>query len=660
MLKSCSTARSSIGSLFDLCCRHVFTSLALLVLLFCQNFGIFVESIAAAPGTFFPPKPSVYAIIIGIDDYSGPLQRLRFPSLDAKLVYTSLQKSRGSLTDESKAILLLNPSKDEIIGSIKSFVGKMTSEDYLLFYWAGHSSYSETEKELYLPTNELVSNSTKPGLPYKYLSIADELVKFSSKDSHIIFIGDGCNIGDGMLGRLAVEHPFFSVLSSTKFDEQANDGSEELGSSPFAFHFADALTVGGNDLDGDGLLSLEEVHHYIYPRLIKTAISIHGLAQHATVSGRFIHRVKLVKTPPIGNEFRIQGQIPDSLSSAKSLLINGQEFSRANVLLDGDNLLLSQNAVSEIRPGLNLLSDSKTKWLFWQEDNHVSEFKNPYKTSHAILVAIDNYESKGTEFPKLTKMVERSQELGNTLLSLGFPSDHIVELYNDDATSERLRDVLKSYYQGGKNEHVDRLFLYFGGHGGLESNTALLVTHDYNKDRPALSSFSLPELILQHARFINAHHMLIALDVCHAGLAAYTTLGTDGQNIDSDSRNPLAKLTLIKTAVEDRARNLLLAGTGKQKALWENGGIFTQALIKGLNGKADHDNNGIIQFGELRQFVRNQVNIKAGQTGIRQVPAGKVLDQYGEGRFLFIRGDVRESQHTRRKIPFADTLVRER
>ena len=68
--------------------------------------------------------------------------------------------------------------------------------------------------------------------------------------------------------------PYFSILSSSKLDEVALDGDQRLGSSPFAYYIAEALRGPSPDLDMDSFLSLEELHHYIYPRVVANTLSV--------------------------------------------------------------------------------------------------------------------------------------------------------------------------------------------------------------------------------------------------------------------------------------------------------------------------------------------------------------------------------------------------
>jgi hypothetical protein len=159
------------------------------------------------------------------------------------------------------------------------------------------------------------------------------------------------------------------------------------------------------------------------------------------------------------------------------------------------------------------------------------------------------------------------------------------------------------------------------------------VTYDYVQSRRLLTSFQSKDLIERHSRSIQASHVLFALDVCYAGLV----LLSPDERSSNQELEETERLALIERDVTRRARNIIVAGTGDQRALWENGGIFTAALIEGLQGKGDPFNTGVIQFDQLGIYVKNRVTISARRSGIMQVPKFVSMDEFGEGRVMFVR-----------------------
>src|SRR6266478_2801670 len=145
----------------------------------------------------------------------------------------------------------------------------------------------------------------------------------------------------------------------------------------------------------------------------------------------------------------------------------------------------------------------------------------------------------------------------------------------------------------------------------------------------------MSDLAERQSRNLRPHHALFTLDACDAGLSTKTLGGAELEKEEARLR-AFQRLTTIRRDTESKARNLLVAGTGDQQALYKNGGIFTRALAKGLEGDADANKDGVIQFEELLFYVRNRVTAEASITGVRQDPDGRVLNLYGPGRVLFL------------------------
>ncbi|GAK50718.1 hypothetical protein U14_01951 [Candidatus Moduliflexus flocculans] len=127
--------------------------------------------------------------------------------------------------------------------------------------------------------------------------------------------------------------------------------------------------------------------------------------------------------------------------------------------------------------------------------------------------------------------------------------------------------------------------------------------------------------------------MLVALDACSSGLALPNSLN---RFLNEEELVEFRQLSIIENDVREKARNILVAGTKDQDALYVNGGIFTNALINGLKGYADMNNDDIIQFRELVLYVRNMTVAEARQRGERQEPDSNKYERYGDGEIMFL------------------------
>jgi uncharacterized caspase-like protein len=231
-------------------------------------------------------------------------------------------------------------------------------------------------------------------------------------------------------------------------------------------------------------------------------------------------------------------------------------------------------------------------------------------------------------------MVENAQRLYDVLIGLGFPADHIRTFYNQAATQQNLNATLSEFWEGGRFEGASRLFFYFGGHGDGREGNGFLVTYDFDPKRPTITGFLMRDFAGRHFPLIKAHHFLVAIDSCSAGLAlpGMQTLGEGSTN-----RSSLISLAEIRADVKEPARNLLVAGTGASLAIADpnSGGIFTDVLIEGLKGNADPYKSGVIPFGDLLRYVRHEVIGRTAAMGVEQVPSGFRATEYGHGEVVF-------------------------
>ena len=279
--------------------------------------------------------------------------------------------------------------------------------------------------------------------------------------------------------------------------------------------------------------------------------------------------------------------------------------------------------------------------LFWGETRVLLKFENPYKNSYAIVSAIDDYDRVNdplrrgkTGFRPLGgTMVKDARDLVIALKHVGFPESHILTFFDQGATSTALSNVLQAFWKGGRLEGADRVFFYFGGHGTHVGDTGLLITYDFDPQRPTLTGLLMKDLTIRNAENITAHHLMIALDSCDSGLALDLGLGVPPTEEDIKKFH---KLSAIRDNVAPAARNILVAGTGKQEALWVNGGVFTKALVAGLAGNADLNHDGLIEFDELGLYIRQEVRKQVDITGVQQEPEGVRLTKFGTGGVVFV------------------------
>lgn len=247
-----------------------------------------------------------------------------------------------------------------------------------------------------------------------------------------------------------------------------------------------------------------------------------------------------------------------------------------------------------------------------------------YGKSWAVVIGINKYQY----WPKLEYAVNDAREVAKTLQSkLGFSQENIITLFDDEATSERITDVLG--YQLADPKRIaenDRIFVFYAGHGmtrTMPNGKALgyIIPVDAEVDKFQNRAISMTQLS-DFSSMIPAKHAYFVMDSCYSGLALTRAGVSVGQ-----SSNYISQIT------NRRARQILTAGGADQEVADGGPGghsIFTWTLLQGLDGLADTDNNGYVTASELGTYVAPVVSSYSSQT-----PAfGNLLGSEG-GDFVF-------------------------
>lgn len=281
-----------------------------------------------------------------------------------------------------------------------------------------------------------------------------------------------------------------------------------------------------------------------------------------------------------------------------------------------------------------------------------------YKKQYAIVVGIDHY--KKLSLPKLNNAVNDARAIASILRNKGFS---VIELYNENATKERMLDALKKIKQVSTSG--DATLFYFAGHGdGVSGNNNVregyILPYDFNSDlnNPNTdvmyydkSALSISSLVM-YSRDTKAKHIGIILDSCFSGLAMdskYTNKSLsamsnlDSVEYDTKTRSVRIKPTKVATTTDSNSEvnkllrdllakksiNILTAGDDQPVADGSGHSPFTQALIESLNSNIHKD--GYIRFTTLANYIKKYVENKTKQ---QQKPQYK-NESLESGDFIF-------------------------
>ena len=216
-----------------------------------------------------------------------------------------------------------------------------------------------------------------------------------------------------------------------------------------------------------------------------------------------------------------------------------------------------------------------------------------YDKSRALIIGIEQY-PQGRSVPGA---VEEAKQVAQAFRQLGF--EDVIELYNKDATARRLHQALTDLF-AKKVDRSGRIVVFFVGQTGTTRDgkgrdMGYLVPADAQATNVA--KFLTVETLKEFTKRSPSKHTLL---IVNAPFRAWEA--------------PVPKPA--SPAAEPEARAVqVIAAPGKDDKPAKAGGKtpFVQALLTGLSGAADLNQNGWLMASELGSYIQQQ----AGAVSVR-------------------------------------------
>ena len=131
-----------------------------------------------------------YALLIAVEEYQDPeINDLDKPMQDAQKLYNTLTKNYTF--DENRVSFLKNPTRTEMVMAFDELSKKITADDNLLIFYAGHGYWDEKSGIGYwLPADAMKSNTANW---FRNSTLKDYIGAIKSK--HTVLIADACFSG---------------------------------------------------------------------------------------------------------------------------------------------------------------------------------------------------------------------------------------------------------------------------------------------------------------------------------------------------------------------------------------------------------------------------------------------------------------------------------
>jgi len=225
----------------------------------------------------------------------------------------------------------------------------------------------------------------------------------------------------------------------------------------------------------------------------------------------------------------------------------------------------------------------------------------------AVVIGVNSYPN----VRRLKYAVNDAMAFCNHLVEYNqVPKENVVLLLDEEANLTRLRSALGVYLKN-KASKDDMVIIYFAGHGATERDSAspdgdglekYLLPYDVDPKELYATAMPMEEISRLFGR-IRSDRLVFIVDTCYSGASGGRTISV------ADLRAGISDGFLDR--ITGGKGKIILTASGANEVSAESDelqhGIFTHFLIKGLQGQADSDGDGLITVDEVYTYVSKQV-----------------------------------------------------
>lgn len=238
-------------------------------------------------------------------------------------------------------------------------------------------------------------------------------------------------------------------------------------------------------------------------------------------------------------------------------------------------------------------------------DAHLPPFQG--NNPQAVAVVIGNKQYRHASVPAVTYAWQDASTVRRYLIEVfGFQEENV--LFLPDATQADFRGVFGSsedprgrLYNLLRKGESD-VFVYYSGHGAVnvEDRAAYFVPVDCDPDLLGLQGYAA-QTLYQNLAQLPCRSLTLVVDACFSGLSDGGPLIQEASPVFIKPRMP---------ELSQANANVFLASQGHQLASWyapKSHGLFTYAWLKGLQGAAEQNGDGLLTLAELRDYLQEEV-----------------------------------------------------
>lgn len=316
----------------------------------------------------------------------------------------------------------------------------------------------------------------------------------------------------------------------------------------------------------------------------------------------------------ISGTLRTEGAIHQLLVNGEVTPLDGLKFAVEAALKPGVNTFTVEAIDTRgLRTSLSVTATAPARdspAAFGRLEPEKLETPARYQNAVALIVGVENYpDSPDSPFSANDAAV--FQRYAST--ALGVDPKRVKVLVNQEATRLGILRAV-DFWMRSEVDAETRVYFYYSGHGLSSPNgeTGYLVPVDGDPAYLTESGISLENLFTR-IDVLKPKEIIAFLDSCYSGQTK--SGGTLLAGARPISMKPTSKLVVPNATIFSASSGVELANSDPSKAH----GLFSFYLMKGLEGAADTNKDGIISAQELLSYTRqatlkDSVKMKRPQT----------------------------------------------
>jgi Caspase domain len=260
---------------------------------------------------------------------------------------------------------------------------------------------------------------------------------------------------------------------------------------------------------------------------------------------------------------------------------------------------VAESGSQTVRPGPRKQEERQAFFSVSDVDTLPREAIRKRPNTYALVIGIERYRER---LPKADFADHDAVLMGEYLTKvLGYQDENVMVRLNEKAA----RSDLEKYVEHWLPNRVEKdasVFFYFSGHGAPNPKTAEAYLVPYDGDPTFLDSTGYPlRRLFERLAKLPAAEVIVVLDTCFSGAGGRSVIAKGMRPVGLSVENPI--LASGKIVVLTASAGNQVASTYEQRGH----GLLTYFFLKGLQGGADHNNDGALELAKLYSYLKPQV-----------------------------------------------------